>query len=101
MLNMNEDNLMYQNLNRRAFLGTSGAAVGSLAIGALPTRLMAQSPVTFQLSWLHSSQFAGSYIAQNRGWWAEEGLDVALSQGGPNAPVEPPVVSGQALLGIS
>jgi NitT/TauT family transport system substrate-binding protein len=50
---------------------------------------------------MHSAQFAGSYIAQNRGWWAEEGLEVALLSGGPNAPVEPPVVSGTALIGIS
>jgi NitT/TauT family transport system substrate-binding protein len=54
-----------------------------------------------QLSWLHSSQFAGSYIASDSGWWAEEGLDVALLPGGPNAPVEPSVISGSALIGIS
>jgi NitT/TauT family transport system substrate-binding protein len=46
-------------------------------------------------------QFAGSYIADERGFWAEEGLDVSLLPGGPNAPVEPPVVSGTALLGVS
>jgi ABC-type nitrate/sulfonate/bicarbonate transport system substrate-binding protein len=54
-----------------------------------------------QLSWLHSVQFGGSYIALDRGWWAESGLDVSLLQGGPNAPVEPPVVSGTALIGVS
>jgi hypothetical protein len=31
----------------------------------------------------------------------EAGLDVSLLPGGPNAPVEPPVVSGTALVGIS
>nr|WP_239986072.1 ABC transporter substrate-binding protein [Paracoccus sp. SY] len=61
----------------------------------------AQVPVALQLSWLHSVQFAGSYIAQDRGWWREAGLDVTLLQGGPNAPVEPPVVAGTALIGIS
>ena len=61
----------------------------------------AQTPVALQLSWLHSVQFAGSYIAQKNGWWREAGLEVALLQGGPNAPVEPPVVSGTALVGIS
>jgi NitT/TauT family transport system substrate-binding protein len=54
-----------------------------------------------QLSWLHSVQFAGSYIAQDDGLWQAAGLDVALDPGGPNAPVEPPVVSGTALVGIS
>ena len=54
-----------------------------------------------QLSWLHSVQFAGSYIARQNGWWTDAGLDVTLLQGGPNAPVEPPVVAGTALIGIS
>ena len=46
-------------------------------------------------------QFGGSYIAAHKGYWSDLGLDVSLSQGGPNAPVEPPVVSGTALVGIS
>lgn len=46
-------------------------------------------------------QFGGSYIAAARGYWREAGMEVALNPGGPNAPVEPPVVSGQALVGIS
>jgi NitT/TauT family transport system substrate-binding protein len=46
-------------------------------------------------------QFAGSYLAAHNGHWAKNGLEVSLSQGGPNAPVEPPVVAGTALVGIS
>ncbi|MBM9595388.1 ABC transporter substrate-binding protein [Roseitranquillus sediminis] len=78
-------------------LGGAGAAAGLMR----PAPLFAQTPVTLQLSWLHSVQFAGSYIAQEQGLWADEGLEVALTPGGPNAPVEPPVVAGQALVGIS
>lgn len=37
----------------------------------------------------------------DRGYWSDAGLSVSLLQGGPNAPVEPPVVSGTALVGIS
>ncbi len=86
---------------RRTLLGTGAAAAGTLALGVAPRRAAAQSPVSLQLSWLHSSQFAGSYIALDRGWWSEAGLDVSLLPGGPNAPVEPPVVAGTALVGIS
>ena len=79
----------------------AGAAAGVAAAG-LPRLARAQdAEVALQLSWLHSVQFAGSYIAEERGWWAENGLDVSLLQGGPNAPVEPPVISGTALVGIS
>ncbi|MGZ2255906.1 ABC transporter substrate-binding protein [Roseobacter sp. A03A-229] len=89
-------------LSRRRLLQSAGAmlgAAGSLPLGA--ARLAAATPVNFQLSWLHSVQFGGSYIADARGYWADEGLDVSLSPGGPNAPVEPPVVTGSALVGIS
>lgn len=39
--------------------------------------------VNFQLSWLHSGQFGGSYIAADKGYWSDQGLNVSLSQGGP------------------
>lgn len=86
--------------SRRLFLG---AGIGSLGLSALSPRLFAQEAkdVALQLSWLHSVQFGGSYIAQSKGYWRDAGLTVALNPGGPNAPVEPPVVTGQALIGIS
>jgi ABC-type nitrate/sulfonate/bicarbonate transport system substrate-binding protein len=86
-------------ISRRHLLSS---AVAAGAVLALPhRRASAQTQVALQLSWLHSAQFAGSYIAQSRGYWREVGLEVRLDPGGPNAPVEPPVVSGQALVGIS
>lgn len=83
-----------------------GAGVAALGAGAIGLSLRPNDPAStraaaLQLSWLHSSQFGGSYIALDRGWWSEAGLDVSLLPGGPNAPVEPPVVSGAALVGIS
>lgn len=92
---------MRSDLTRRVFVGAGAAALGAGSLVLAPLRTQAQSAVSLQLSWLHSTQFAGSYIALNRGWWAENGLEVSLQSGGPNAPVEPPVVSGAALVGIS
>ncbi len=86
-------------LTRRQALAIGAAGASLPALGIRPA--LAQTPVSLQLSWLHSVQFAGSYIAQERGYWADQGLEVSLSPGGPNAPVEPPVVAGQALVGIS
>lgn len=87
-------------MNRRGFLaaGTAGLALGAAGLRGPAS---AQTPAAMQLSWLHSVQFAGSYIALKNGWWRDEGLEVSLLQGGPNAPVEPPVVAGTALVGIS
>ncbi|MCE6958011.1 ABC transporter substrate-binding protein [Cereibacter sphaeroides] len=83
-------------VTRRGMLG-----LGLAGLGLAATRGQAQTAVAMQLSWLHSVQFAGSYIAEARGYWRDEGLAVALHPGGPNAPVEPPVASGRALVGIS
>ncbi len=94
-------------LSRRTLIGAG--VLGAAGIGAAtfagvsafrnpPTN---GTDVALQLSWLHSAQFAGSYIALDRGYWSDAGLNVSLLQGGPNAPVEPPVVSGQALVGVS
>ena len=91
-------------LSRRSLLAASGAGLalaGASALGLRPRSAAAQTAVNLQLSWLHSVQFGGSYIALDRGWWQDSGLDVSLLQGGPNAPVEPPVISGTALVGIS
>lgn len=87
-------------ISRRSLLATGAAGlVGSLMLPRRPA--LAATPAALQLSWLHSSQFAGSYIALDRGFWTERDLDVTLLPGGPNAPVEPPVVSSTALIGIS
>ncbi|MEM1352886.1 MAG: ABC transporter substrate-binding protein [Pseudomonadota bacterium] len=85
--------------SRRQFLKSSGAVLATSALSVSAAR--AATPVTFQLSWLPSVQFGGSYIAAERGYWDELGLEVSLAPGGPNAPVEPPVVAGTALVGIS
>jgi NitT/TauT family transport system substrate-binding protein len=88
----------FRHPSRRAVLG---GALGAAALArGLPALAQARE-ATLQLSWLHSVQFGGSYIARERGFWAEEGLEVRLLPGGPNAPVEPPVVAGTALVGIS
>lgn len=90
-------------ITRRTLIGAGVAGLGALAVGfgVNAANQSGTRAAALQLSWLHSSQFGGSYIALDRGWWSESGLDVSLLPGGPNAPVEPPVVSGTALVGIS
>lgn len=91
----------FHTLTRRQMLASASASLGAGALVMSGRAAMAQSAVAFQLSWLHSTQFAGSYIALQNGYWRDAGLDVSLLPGGPSAPVEPPVVSGAALMGIS
>ena len=45
--------------------------------------------VTLQLKWVTQAQFAGYYVALEKGYYAEEGLDVTIKPGGPDvAPVQ-------------
>lgn len=77
------------------------AAPATTAAAPATTTAAPMKSVNLQLSWLDSVQFGGSYIADERGYYNRFGLDVTLTPGGPGAPVEPPVVSGQAIMGIS
>lgn len=96
-----------RNISRRTLLIAGAAGVVGLGAAAAIGLSIRNADgggdrrAALQLSWLHSAQFAGSYLALERGYWGDAGLRVNLLQGGPNAPVEPPVVSGQALVGIS
>ncbi|TPE53184.1 ABC transporter substrate-binding protein [Amaricoccus solimangrovi] len=40
--------------------------------------------VTLQLKWVTQAQFAGYYVAQEKGYYEDEGLDVTIKPGGPD-----------------
>jgi NitT/TauT family transport system substrate-binding protein len=53
----------------------------------------AQDAVTLQLKWVTQAQFAGYYVAQAQGFYAEENLEVTILPGGPDiAPAQ--VIAG-------
>ena len=52
--------------------------------------------VTVQLSWVHQAQSAGFYLAQERGYYTEENIEVAFVEGGPGTDVLEQIVSGGA-----
>jgi len=45
---------------------------------------LAADEVTLQLKWVTQSQFAGYYVALEKGFYAEEELDVTIKPGGPD-----------------
>ncbi len=61
---------------------------------------MAQNliPVNFQSKWFPDAQFAGYFVAQDKGFYAEEGLDVTVLDGGNVNPTVA-VASGNADFG--
>jgi NitT/TauT family transport system substrate-binding protein len=55
--------------------------------------------ITVQLDWIPEPEHGGFYEAQALGYFRDEGLDVTLLPGGPNALVMPKVATGQVDIG--
>lgn len=72
------------------------------ALAACGRKEEPQSPekVTLQLKWVHQAQFAGFYMAREKGFYAEEGLDVSFLEGGNNVDIAQSVLSGAADFGV-
>jgi len=59
------------------------------------------SLITHQLGWLKSVQFGGDFMALDRGYFADEGLDVRYTAGGPGTDYRTLVASGRTLVSES
>jgi NitT/TauT family transport system substrate-binding protein len=70
----------------------AGAMVAALtASGA-----WAQDSVRMQLKWVTQAQFAGYYVAEAKGFYDEENLDVTILPGGPDIAPEQVIAGGGA-----
>lgn len=56
----------------------------SAAFGLAGMAAHAADDVTLQLKWVTQAQFAGYYVALDKGFYAEEDLDVTIKPGGPD-----------------
>lgn len=56
--------------------------------------------VTLQLKWVHQAQFAGFYVAKEKGYYAGENLAVTFLEGGPETDLARSVLSGEAQFGV-
>jgi len=61
-------------LSRRATL----AALAALAVPALPARSQAASKVTVALDWTPNTNHIGLFVAQDKGFYKDAGLDVEI-----------------------
>ena len=111
---------MTMSLDRRAFLkrGAAGAAGFTLLSSGLLVACgddedSASSTTAadgtadygtldFQLSWIKNAEFAGHYIADQKGYYKDAGFSkVNFIAGGPNVSQDAVVASGKAFIGIS
>src|SRR5262252_6550681 len=67
----------------------AGAAV--LALSSVAAQ--AQDKLTLQLKWVTQAQFAGYYVAKDKGFYKDEKLDVTIKAGGPDV-APPQVIAG-------
>ncbi len=71
------------------------AAATTLALSAAAMSAQAAEKVTLQLKWVPQAQFAGYYVAQEKGFYKDEGLDVTIKPGGTDiSPVQ--VIAGKS-----
>ncbi len=70
----------------------AGAVLAALAT----TGAWAQDSVRLQLKWVTQAQFAGYYVAEAKGFYDEENLDVTILPGGPDIAPEQVIAGGGA-----
>jgi len=63
------------------------------ALAAISGLAAAQDKVVLQLKWVTQGQFAGYYVAKDKGFYEEAGLDVEIKPGGPDI-APPQVIAG-------
>ncbi len=64
-----------------------------LALALMSSSAMAADKLTLQLKWVTQGQFAGYYVAKDKGFYEEENLDVDIKPGGPDV-APPQVIAG-------
>lgn len=69
-----------------------------LALSIFPgySRSETLKKVTFLPQWFPQAQFAGYYVAKEKGFYAKYGIDVTILRGGPNRPVARALSAGEA-----
>jgi NitT/TauT family transport system substrate-binding protein len=72
--------------------------LGAAAAGAMmwAGAAGAADPVTVQLKWVTQAQFAGYYVAKEKGFYKEVNLDVTIKPGGPDIAPEQVLAAGGA-----
>ena len=106
---------MRRSVSRRTFVAAGGAAVASMALAACGGGAQggqsaaadsatgsagATNKITFCLDWAPNTNHTGVYVAQNKGYFADEGLDVQIVQPAEDG-AEAMIGTGQAQLGVS
>ncbi len=89
---------MRHTINRRHFV--QGATIAGLSLG-LTRAAHAASPLTMQAAWINDAEFSGYFLAIDKGYYIEEGLDLTYLSGGPDVIPESTIIAGRADLALT
>lgn len=85
-------------IGRRRFL--QGFALAGATVG-LPRLAFAGTPFAMQAAWINDAEFSGYFLAQDKGYYAAEGLDLTYLSGGPDVIPESTIIAGRADLALT
>ena len=74
---------------------------GVCALGSTTLACRSLPKVSMQLQWFTQAQFAGYYVALDKGWYRDEGIDLTIKPGGPDLSPVDLVASGNSQFGTS
>jgi NitT/TauT family transport system substrate-binding protein len=69
------------------------ALAAAMTVGLSCVAAQAADKVTIQLKWVSQAQFAGYFVAKEKGFYKDAGLDVTIKPGGPDV-APPQVIAG-------
>ena len=69
-----------------------------VAAAAEKDAIASNARVVFLPHWIPQAQFAGYYLALEKGFYRDQGLDVVILDGGPRRPVDKLLASGEATI---
>jgi NitT/TauT family transport system substrate-binding protein len=93
-----------KSISRRRFLERSALTAGALTLPLVPFRARAAGPlkpVTLTLDWLFQGPSVGFLLAQQKGFYREAGLDVAITPGKGSGSTAQLVASKATQIGFS
>ena len=78
-------------------LTLGGAALlAALVFAMFPSRSMAQEKATIVMQWLPQAQFAGFFVAKDKGFYEAEDIDLTVNYGGPDVLASEQLEGGKA-----
>jgi len=86
-----------EQITRRGFLAATGMGAALVVVGTADAQ--GRSALRVQYDWLIDNAKIGEIVALERGFFKDEGIDLTISPGGPNAQTVPPVLANQAQAG--